>query len=196
MRSTLDRRLARLLATAGIVAFAAWLTVRMAAFAAGDDAARDVDGIVPPTIVEGLVSCTSVVSSGVSDVHEGVTFNRGEIYAATAEVTDTRLEGAYSIFFNADNYKTPAPSSSLGAGTWRIVNEAGAWQGSYRVVGLPSDGSVRTSTTTMELRGEGGYAGWNVLWEVSFDNRACTWEVRGVIVEGELPPIPEPDLAR
>jgi hypothetical protein len=50
---------------------------------------------------------------------------------------------------------------------------------------------VITSTTTLALIGDDAHAGLVVLWEAAFDNRARSWTVQGLIVEGELPPLPE-----
>ena len=131
------------------------------------------------------------MSGGTADIFPEVTLNRGEVYETASTMSDPRLDGETVAYFNADNYKSPETRSSVGRGTWRIENSDGAWQGSYTVIGLPSDGSVETLATTVTLAGEGEYEGLSALWEAQFDSRACSWSVRGLIVEGELPPAPD-----
>jgi hypothetical protein len=41
------------------------------------------------------------------------------------------------------------------------------------------------------LTGEGAYEGMSVLWEEVGHWDACSWDVRGLIVEGDPPAVPE-----
>ena len=127
----------RRLGAAVVITVAAWFIFRSTAFTAG------------PAPFTGVISCTEIVSGGTAGSGEGVTHNRGEIYAATADIDEPRLAGAHTIFFGADNYVSAESRSSVGSGTWLIEDDLGSWQGAYHVVGLPADGGVRTSTTTM-----------------------------------------------
>jgi len=77
----------------------------------------------------------------------------------------------------------------VAAGTWRIVNEEGAWQGSYHNFDTPGGEDV---VVTVPLTSEDAYDGLTAIWEASnFDDDHC-WDVRGLIIEGELPAYPEP----
>ena len=78
----------------------------------------------------------------------------------------------------------------MGSGIWRIENEAGALQGSFVKADYPDHGT----TVSSALVGEGGYEGLTAIWE-SVLNPDCSWDVRGLIIEGEPPAVPEPYVA-
>ena len=44
------------------------------------------------------------------------------------------------------------------------------------------------------LVGEGGYAGLNVVMQAFFDD-GCGWNVNGMILDGEVTPVPPPATA-
>ena len=78
------------------------------------------------------------------------------------------------------------------AGTTHLTNADGWWHSSgYNNV--YSDGD--NSTYTDVLIGEGAYEGLTALMESDFDelNPVCAWDVHGYIIEGQLPPMPEPE---
>ena len=100
-------------------------------------------------------------------------------------MSDPRLEGIVTHTLNTDDqsgrmYRVLSES-------WRMENAGGTWQGSEHSVILP-DGSRTTATAV--LSGEGAYAGLTALVEVTFVGFDKEW--RGVILEGSLPPLPEP----
>jgi hypothetical protein len=102
-------------------------------------------------------------------------------------MSDPRLEGDYYISFDDDQFVSPA-GSSVGAGTWRIENDEGAWQGSYTRLGFAD----RASVVSTPLVGEGAYEGLTAVWESTHDPGPCGWEVRGLIIVGDVPAAPEP----
>ena len=144
-----------------------------------------------PTEFTGYIVCGDVVRSGTDQVDpDGVLKTRSRGWAwnpAALRMTDPRLQGDYYISYDDDEYSN---DTSVGAGTWRIVNAEGAWQGSFTVF----DALSTTTTVSTPLVGEGAYAGLTAIWESSHDPLACSWDVRGLIVEGGEPPAPEPYL--
>jgi hypothetical protein len=152
----------------------------------------------PPTEFSGHIECGPEVSHG-SDLRETFGTGDGQVVRVTSRgwawqpypttMSDPRLEGTYLLAFDADQV-APAGTSgpAVGSGTWRIVNDDGAWQGSFPIIEFPD----RTTTVTTQLEGSGAYEGLTAIWESQHDARACSWEVRGVIIEGVVPPAPEP----
>lgn len=67
-----------------------------------------------------------------------------------------------------------------------VETDDGAWQGLETPI-VFSDGS--RSTTTSVLVGEGDYEGLVAVTEFTIDGEA--WDLRGVIIDGEMPPAPE-----
>ncbi|MGD8486541.1 MAG: hypothetical protein PVH07_07895 [Chloroflexota bacterium] len=117
---------------------------------------------------------------------------RGDTWRPAArEMGDPRFEGRYSISYDTDSYVAPGLTAQdvVGAGTWRIENDDGAWQGSYHIMD-PLDGE--DVTVTVALAGEGAYEGLTAIVESAFDSVACVWQWRGLVVDGDLPPYPEP----
>ena len=164
----------------------------------GVSAQEEEAEVSPPAEVSGHIDCGPEVRSGSSDpevypLAEGpliIERTHGYAWQPSATMSDPRLEGTYYISYDDDAYTYPgATFDRLGTGTWRIENEEGAWQGSYTNAGL-TDGTMTTATSV--LIGEGAYAGLSVFWETSGDWNACTWDVRGLIIEGEVPAAPQP----
>ena len=115
-------------------------------------------------------------------------FSRGRAIAGGRAVPGTKPLDA-----DSDEYRTKGVTSApiVGNGTWRIENEEGAWQGSYPVIVFPD----HTTTVTSLLIGEGAYEGLTAIWESQHDWDACTREVRGLIIAGEMPAAREPFMA-
>ena len=153
------------------------------------------DGAVAPEAFSGVVHCGSQIAYGTSesqDVMVGdtavrVVSERGHTWRPSAPgMSDPRLQGDYTISFDSDAYY-PADavgSIDVGAGTWRIENDEGAWQGSYHIVG--------DAPVVVPLVGEGAYDGLTAVVESAFDGAACSWEWSGVIFAGDAPAYPEP----
>ena len=155
----------------------------------------------PPTEVSGHIECGPEVRSGTYDseaypLADGqlvIGRTQGYAWQPTATMSDPRLEGTYHISYDDDAYTYPgATFDRLGTGTWRIENEEGAWQGSYTNAGLTDD--TMTAATTI-LTGEGADEGMSVYWEIAPGTwSGCAWDVRGLIIDGTVPPAPEPFL--
>ena len=140
----------------------------------------------PPVAFTGHVVCGDQVRDNT--IMTGVPIqSRGGAWHPTATISDPRLEGDYHISFDDDQY-IGAGAPDVGAGTWRIENDEGAWQGSFTVVLVGDHASV----VTMPLVGEGAYEGLTAIWESAYDPVACDWDVWGAIFEGEVPAAPEP----
>jgi hypothetical protein len=148
------------------------------------------DGSTPPqapVAFTGHVVCGDQVRESMVQLGAPPIMNRGGAWNPSATMSDPRLEGDYYISFDDDQY-VGVPGPDVGAGTWRIENELGAWQGSYTVLALGN----RSSVVTTPLAGEGAYEGLTAIWESTYDPVACEWDVWGAIIEGEVPAAPEP----
>jgi hypothetical protein len=100
------------------------------------------------------------------------------------------MEGSYYISYDSDEYRGSQGTTSVGSETWRIENGEGAWQGSSTGVNF-ADG--HPSVLTIALVGEGAYEGLTAIWESVYNpSGLCSWDVRGVIIEGGPPAVPEP----
>jgi S-formylglutathione hydrolase FrmB len=106
-----------------------------------------------------------------------------------ASMSDPRLMGDYFVSVDMEY-------EGAGAEVWsytrRIENADGTWQGSTTSANLPGAGP--NTSVTLVLTGEGAYEGLTALFEETYDNGTCSSVVRGLIIEGEPPPPPEPYL--
>jgi hypothetical protein len=137
----------------------------------------------------GHIACGPEVRRGTSASNDSGLFQaRGFAWQPSASISDPRLAGDYYISYDTDDYGT----TTVGTGTWRIENAQGAWQGSFTNINFPD----HTTTVSTPLVGEGGYEGLTAHWEsVNHPETSgvlCSWDVRGVIIEGEPPAAPEP----
>jgi hypothetical protein len=176
------------------------LAIGLLAGSAVGVAAQDEALPTPPQPFTGVVDCGGQIASapgegGTYDLPEGsmtVQMLHGNTWRPSARtMSDPRLEGTYSISFDEDRYfgSALADDTQVGAGTWRIENDEGAWQGSYHIFGMGDGADV---TVTVPLIGEGAYEGLTAIVESAFDAQACRWDWRGLILRGELPAYPEP----
>lgn len=169
---------------------------RRAATTPGAASAEPAARVTAPVEFTGLIECGPDARTGMTDItlsetDTSVARSRGWAWQTPATMSDPRLEGTYHFSYDDDQYRTKGVTTvpSVGTGTWRIENEEGAWQGSHPSIGF-SDGTYSRATTI--LRGEGAYEGLTVIWEEQHDYAACTWAVRGIIIEGDVPTAPEP----
>jgi len=103
------------------------------------------------------------------------------------EASDPRLQGTLSIAANS-NQIAGAGGPEVWNYAFRIENDEGVWQQMPTITLDVPDGDLNTHTGV--LVGEGGYAGLIAV----FDNldEGGTWTLHGYIIDGELPPAPEP----
>jgi hypothetical protein len=161
------------------------LAVGAQSSAAGDPAA--------PVGFTGRISFGPTTTSGTEASVDGHTETRGTVFAPTvAHMSDERLVGTVTLTLDLDDYPAAGTGEeagsfggdpSLRARTWRIENDAGAWEGPDFILSLPN-GS--TSTTSGVLTGEGAYEGLLVAWQISSADEG--WDVVGYIVPGDAPP--------
>ena len=146
----------------------------------------------PPVAFTGRIVCGDIVRTGESESPaDGGPVRlrtRGWAWQPTATMSDPRLDGVYSISYDSDDYESPTVTS-IGTGTWRIENREGAWMGSFTNIKYPDS----TTIVSTALIGEGAYEGLTAVWE-STNHRPveCAWAVRGLILEGHTPAVPEP----
>ena len=144
----------------------------------------------PPVAFSGSIVCGSPVRTGVDEAAAGGPVRlrtRGWAWQPTATMSDPRLAGDYYISYDSDDYESDAVTS-VGSGTWRIENDDGAWQGSFTNIKYPDSTTVVSSA----LVGEGAYRGLTAVWEsTNLRPLACAWEVRGLILWGDVPAAPE-----
>ena len=100
---------------------------------------------------------------------------------------EPRMRGTLTVTMSADDYPGVG-GPTLVSYAFRIENEDGAWQQSSTPNITFLDGSVSTSVGV--LVGEGGFEGQHELVEVASDARTGIWDLRGYIVDGDLPPAP------
>jgi hypothetical protein len=181
-------RTTRTLATAPVVL--ALLAGTAPALAAQSPPASD---LTAPVEISGRISFGPETASGTEESVDGRTETRGWTFAPTvAHMSDERLVGTVTLTLDLDDYPAAGTGEeadsfggdpSLRARTWRIENDAGAWEGPDFILSLP-DGS--TSTTSGVLTGEGAYEGLLVAWQISSADEG--WDVVGYIVPGDAPP--------
>jgi hypothetical protein len=125
-------------------------------------------------------------------------------------ISDPRFDGVVSHYQDFDEYVGPETNLPdrlvLTASVLRVETDDGAWQASDTQFYLPGtwtpDGDRTWEPTVMT--GEGAYAGLTALlesrlldpdcycWQGGGAPQRCSWELRGVVVPGEMPPMPMP----
>jgi hypothetical protein len=141
----------------------------------------------PPVEFSGHIDCGGQVRTDSLDtVGDHQEYRGGAWVTSITQMSDPRLDGIATISRDKDVYRSVTGGAyTLGSGTWRIETDAGAWQGSYDIVGFPDD---TFTTVTTPLIGEGAYEGLVAVWESEpYD---CGWDVRGVIFPGGPPEPP------
>jgi hypothetical protein len=123
------------------------------------------------------------VAGTETDVGERTEVRGTAFQTPVLTMSDPRLDGIVTRTNNVDLYDDP-PVWTWQA-LWRIETDEGAWQGVETPL-VFTDGS--RSTTTVVLVGEGAYDGLIALTE--FDHESEGWDMRGAIIEGEMPPAP------
>jgi hypothetical protein len=125
---------------------------------------------------------------------DGVTKQLGNCWAPiVVDPSDPRLAGDLTVCFDAHWFGPLEASPSVASGTYRLVNDDGAWQGS--IVGAewrdPESGeTMAPGGDGIVLSGEGAYEGLYAAMSFVPD-----WsDIRGFIFEGAPPadPVPPP----
>ena len=106
--------------------------------------------------------------------------------------SDPRWQGTLSVASNSDDYGA-VDGPEVGIFAFRIENEDGAWQ-QMPTVSLIVPG-VDDEFDRGVFIGEGGYEGLIAMVDIVGDPAAQTWDLHGYIIDGELPPPPEPFLS-
>lgn len=173
--------------------------------------------------VNGAFTCSSYWQAGttsnvvLAELDDGSIVRREERgfsgRLTVDHVSDVRLDGEMTTTHNRDEIFYHAEPVTLdrlmlSSGLLRIEGEVGSWQGDDRSFYLPGtwDPEMGTRWEQLILAGEGAYAGLLALLEMrllspdcycwnstSTDLEWCQWELRGVILEGDMPPSPSLD---
>jgi hypothetical protein len=104
-------------------------------------------------------------------------------------MSDPRLSGTLQDTYNQDVHtdaEGDLSAFSVGAGTYRIENEAGSWEGPHIFLNEGGSGPVTVSDTGI-LVGSGAYEGLSAF--LVFDYRQNPAPVVGAIFPGEMPPV-------
>jgi hypothetical protein len=168
---------------------AALLAIATSAAAQSPDP-TPADSATGPAWVTGTISggTGGQVSSGAADA-DGVTRYRFLWEDMRIAMSDPRLSGLITSISDQDVHTGAAgdvPTFSVGAGTYRIENETGSWEGPNIFLW---EGSVPTDVTsdTGLFVGSGAYEGLSAF--LAFDFSQTPASVVEVIVPGDLPPV-------
>jgi hypothetical protein len=132
------------------------------------------------------------IRSDVAEAGDGATRYEGGAWrpVARSEATDPRLRGALSVARNSIEYDDGPEIASV---VFRIENDDGAWTMTPTISLTYPDLAPKSDVGVFV--GEGDYEGYLAVTRVDTDRGAGTWDLRGYIIEGELPPPPEPYIA-
>lgn len=126
------------------------------------------------------------VPNGVQ--HRGGAWRPGVLAAAS----DPRWQGTLSVVSKSDDYGA-VDGPEVGLFAFRIENQEGAWQ-QTPTVSLIVPG-VDAEFDRGVFIGAGGYEGLIAVVDIVGDPAAQTWDLHGYIIDGELPPPPEPVIS-
>jgi hypothetical protein len=151
-----------------------------------------------PAEFSGELTCGEQIEIGTQDNGVSRIRKHGRVLEfLPAEMSDPRLDGPYA--YREEIYEYPGTIFSkqgVTAATWSMSNQEGGWIGSAHSLRLHDGGGA---TTIVPLYGVGDYEGLTAIMEAEIDRRdigerACVITVRGIVVEGDLPPFPEPPV--
>lgn len=181
-----------------------------------------------PTRFSGSFACSTYWQDGhqrnvvLATLEEGALVRRetrGELGRFTAEVSDARLQGDWTMYAAADEYLWPGVDAQqpliLAPGVMRVTNAQGWWQMPWGYVALPGEMPDHAAFPAgaegglAYLEGGGGYDGLTALFRLqrsgqgachcfeskgyTADSERCAWQVEGFIVEGTMP---TPEVSR
>ena len=185
-------------------------------------AAEDAPAAERPGEFTGRLTCSSYWLPGkmtdvlIGPLEEGNLVrreSRGYLGRLTVdEMTDERLTGEYTHFIDRDEYFTaetePPEYLMLSSGALRVAGDGGDWLGHDQAFYLPGtyDAKLEPRWEQLVLHGSGDYAGLIALVEMRLTDTDCycwsgdhgqpawcQWELRGVVLEGQMPPVPSVD---
>jgi hypothetical protein len=168
-------------------------------------AAQDAEAErMPPTAFTGRLVCSDEVPVLAGEQSEeqfasGITLEKLGTPTWSMKVedaSDPRLDGDGTFALNGDGYWEGVVGDTADVslvdvmvGAIRIRNDAGAWQGVTYLVNVGDE--PQFDADVVLLVGSGGYTGLVAMTEMRQRTNICDWDLRGVIVEGDLPLIPE-----
>jgi hypothetical protein len=186
---------ARRCAIGTAIAIALLVGTAVAVTAQEESAASNTDP-VGAAWVTGTLSgvCSAPVGEPVGSpevtVEEGVT-RTYPFYYPDMHITmsDPRVTGCFGVIYNQDTHSGAAGDLStftVGSGTYRLVNEAGSWEGPNVFLNEGSSGTATVSDTGV-LVGSGAYEGLSAFLVLDFKQNPVS--VVGAIFPGEMPPM-------
>jgi hypothetical protein len=171
------------------------LTVGLLAGSAVGVAAQEDDGTADPVFFSVRFIPSDAVRMAEVTTEDGVTKQLGNCWAPiVVDASDPRLDGDLTFCADAHWFGALEGSPSVGFGTYRLVNEEGAWQGSETLAEWldPESGETMGAGGGVTiLAGEGAYEGLSAVLTFLPD-----WsDIRGFIFEGAPPAAPVPPTA-
>jgi hypothetical protein len=143
----------------------------------------DLSGVCT-TAVGGLAGSPEVT------VEEGVTRTYPSYYPTMSiTMSDPRVSGCFGVIYNQDTHSGAVGDLSeftVGSGTYRLVNEAGSWEGPNIFLNEGASGTATVSDTGV-LVGSGAYEGLSAFLVFDFTQNPVS--VVGAIFPGEMPPV-------
>jgi len=139
----------------------------------------------PPTEFTGRLAFGPQVATGTEEDADGKTESRGNAFITpVVAMSDSRLNGTWTRTNNIDFWEDP--DVWTWQANWHVETEGGAWEGIETPI-VFSDES--RSTTTAVLVGEDAHDGLTAV--IEFAQEGEGWDLRGVIIDGDMPPPPE-----
>jgi hypothetical protein len=104
------------------------------------------------------------------------------------DMSDPRMDGRIVATYNQDSYGDAGVE--VFNSSFRIENDAGAWTERPGIqMRFPGDSPTAKTTTFV---GSGHYEGLVAIAEIDWESFASgTFHIRGIIVDGDAPPVPE-----
>jgi hypothetical protein len=181
------------------------LILAVGASCSDDDESSTADPAAAPVEFTACVHPGPSVHTGTEELSQvslpdgemTITRGRGTTWRLqVSDVSDPRLDGAWYVSIDGDEYTLPqgGPGPSVATWTFRIETDEGAWQGSFVGVGVPG---LETVGAQYALIGEGAYEGLTAVAVDLADD--CpdprNPNTRGYIIEGGVPapPVPQTD---
>jgi hypothetical protein len=127
-----------------------------------------------------------------TEIAAGVELKRGRSCTPTASMSDARLDGNITFAENGDRY-LDGSGLLIDSTAISIENEGGIWREIPRV-SVEFPGTASSSTSMYVFVGDGDYTGMTAVMEATSTGHGA--DLRGFILERELPPPPETASSR